>query len=134
MGMAKNLRRQTPTVTIGNVSLGSGHSVAVQSMTDTATADMDATFRQTIELIEAGSELVRWTINDAAAANAAVAMIRRLRGVGITTPVVGDFHFNGHMLLEKNPELADLLDKYRINPGNVGRGRQKDENFAKIIR
>jgi (E)-4-hydroxy-3-methylbut-2-enyl-diphosphate synthase len=102
-------------------------------MTDTATADIEATFRQTVELIEAGSELVRWTINDAAAADAAVVMVRRLRSAGISTPIVGDFHFNGHILLGKNAELSELLDKYRINPGNIGHGRQKDENFAKVI-
>jgi len=114
--MVRILRRQTPTVQVGGISLGSGHPVAVQSMTDTATANIDATFRQTVELIEAGSELVRWTINDVAAANAAVQLIRRLRGVGIMTPIVGDFHFNGHILLDKNAELAGLLDKYRNQP------------------
>ncbi|NTV29968.1 MAG: flavodoxin-dependent (E)-4-hydroxy-3-methylbut-2-enyl-diphosphate synthase, partial [Candidatus Omnitrophica bacterium] len=131
--MAKKLRRQTPTVNVGPLRIGSDHPVAVQSMTDTPTADVEATFRQTVQLIEAGSELVRWTINDDAAASGAVEIISRLRSHGIGTPIVGDFHFNGHVLLTRNPELAVALDKYRINPGNVGRGLGKDENFAQII-
>ncbi len=118
---------------VGNVLLGSDHPVVIQSMTDTPTAELYATFTQTIQLIEAGSELVRWTINDDAAAEGAIRVIRQLRAAGIQTPIVGDFHFNGHLLLSKHVELADLLDKYRINPGNVGKGAHHDKNFAQVI-
>jgi (E)-4-hydroxy-3-methylbut-2-enyl-diphosphate synthase len=128
------LRRKTPTVRIGNLLLGSGHPVRIQSMTDTPTADVQATLKQTRELITAGSEMVRWTINDHAAAKGAVTAIKQLRSEGISTPIIGDFHFNGHTLLSKNPETAALLDKYRINPGNVGKGRLHDDNFAQIIK
>ena len=126
-------RRATPTVKVGNILLGSEHPIAVQSMTDTPTADIGATLAQTVLLAEAGAELVRWTINDDAAAVAAVQIIRRLREAELTTAFIGDFHFNGHTILEKNPELAELLDKYRINPGNVGKGSHHDRNFARII-
>src|SRR5207249_11959529 len=112
-------RRKTPTVTIGSVKIGSNHPVVIQSMTDTPTADVEKTVAQTIELIEAGSELVRWTINDDAAAQAVSENIKRLRDRGYNTPIIGDFHFNGHTLLTKYPQTAKLLDKYRINPGNV---------------
>jgi (E)-4-hydroxy-3-methylbut-2-enyl-diphosphate synthase len=132
--MPKILRRQTPSVAIGYVMLGSSHPIVVQSMTDTPTADVDATVRQTIELVEAGSELVRWTINDDAAAKGAIESISRLRALGVATPIVGDFHFNGHELLTRHDALAKLLDKYRVNPGNVGRAAAKDDNFAAIIR
>ena len=132
--MSKILRRKTPSVSVGPVLLGSPHPVAVQSMTDTPTADVGATLRQTIELIEAGSELVRWTINDDAAARGAVEVIGRLRAAGIQTPIIGDFHFNGHELLTRHDDLARSLDKYRINPGNVGQGEGKDVHFAAIIK
>jgi len=132
--MSKILRRQTPSVSVGHVLLGGQHPVVVQSMTDTPTADVGATLRQTIELIEAGSELVRWTINDDAAARGAVDVIGRLRAEGILTPIVGDFHFNGHELLARHDDLARSLDKYRINPGNVGQGEGKDAHFAAIIK
>lgn len=132
--MSKMIRRKTPSVQVGNLFLGSDHPIAVQSMTDTPTADVEATIAQTLELAEAGSELVRWTINDAAAAQGAVEAIHRLRKMGVVIPIAGDFHFNGHLLLEQFPELAGLLDKYRINPGNVGRGIHHDENFAQVIR
>lgn len=127
-------RRKTPTVTVGNVALGSDFPVRIQSMTDTPTADVEATLKQTKELIEAGSELVRWTVNDHEAAQGAAEAIKRLRAEGIQTPIIGDFHFNGHTLLSKNPETARLLDKYRINPGNVGKGRLHDDNFAQIVK
>jgi (E)-4-hydroxy-3-methylbut-2-enyl-diphosphate synthase len=127
-------RRQTPTVRIGDLCLGSEYPVRVQSMTDTPTADVEKTLAQTRELIEAGSELVRWTINDHDAAKGAAEAIKRLRAEGIRTPIIGDFHFNGHILLAKNPETAKLLDKYRINPGNVGKGQLHDDNFAQIIK
>jgi len=127
-------RRKTPVVLIGPLSMGHGYPVRIQSMTDTPTADVEATLAQTRELIAAGSELVRWTVNDHDAAKGAAEAISRLRRDGITTPIIGDFHFNGHTILGKNPQAAKLLDKYRINPGNVGRGRLHDDNFAQIIK
>jgi (E)-4-hydroxy-3-methylbut-2-enyl-diphosphate synthase len=132
--MATIHRRKTPTVQIGPLTLGSEFPVRIQSMTDTPTADVEATLTQTRELITAGSELVRWTVNDHEAAQGAAEAIRRLRSEGITTPIIGDFHFNGHTLLSKNPQTAKLLDKYRINPGNVGKGRLHDDNFAQIVK
>ena len=132
--MAPIHRRKTPLVLIGPLSLGQDYPIRIQSMTDTPTSDVEATLVQTKGLIAAGSELVRWTVNDDDAAKGAAEAIRRLRLEGITTPIIGDFHFNGHTLLSKNPQTAKLLDKYRINPGNVGKGRLHDENFARIIK
>jgi len=132
--MKKIIRRKTPAVQVGSVLLGSAYPIAVQSMTDTPTADVEATLAQTLLLIEAGSELVRWTINDDAAAIGAIEIIGRLRSAGVNTPVVGDFHFNGHEILTRHPQLAARLDKYRINPGNVGGSSSKDDNFSSIIR
>jgi (E)-4-hydroxy-3-methylbut-2-enyl-diphosphate synthase len=127
-------RRKTPTVYIGPLALGHDYPIRVQSMTDTPTADVEATLKQTRELIAAGSELVRWTVNDHEAARGAAEVIKRLRAEGLHTPIIGDFHFNGHTLLSKNPETAKLLDKYRINPGNVGKGKLHDDNFAQIVK
>jgi (E)-4-hydroxy-3-methylbut-2-enyl-diphosphate synthase len=127
-------RRNTPTVKIGHLALGSQFPVRIQSMTDTPTADIEKTLAQTKELIAAGSELVRWTINDDKAAKGAVEIIKILRQEGIQTPIIGDFHFNGHILLRNNPETAKALDKYRINPGNVGKGQFHDDNFAQIVK
>ena len=127
-------RRKTPAVLVGPLALGHDYPIRIQSMTDTPTADVEATLTQTKELIAAGSELVRWTVNDDDAAKGAAQAINRLRGDGITTPIIGDFHFNGHTLLSNNPQTAKLLDKYRINPGNVGRGRLHDDNFARIVK
>jgi (E)-4-hydroxy-3-methylbut-2-enyl-diphosphate synthase len=127
-------RRKTPTVIIGQLAIGPEYPVRIQSMTDTPTADVKATLAQTKELIAAGSELVRWTVNDHDAAKGAAKAISRLRAEGINTPIIGDFHFNGHTLLSKNPQTAKLLDKYRINPGNVGKGRLHDDNFAQIVK
>ncbi len=132
--MSKKSRRLTPTVAVGPFFLGGTHPVVVQSMTDTPSANVDATLAQTLELIGAGAELVRWTINDDAAARGAVEAVKRLRAQGVTTPIAGDFHFNGHELLARHDDLAQALDKYRINPGNVGRGDKQDDNFAAIIR
>lgn len=132
--MPKTIRRKTPVVKVGNVLIGSSCPIVVQSMTDTPTADQSATLQQTLELIEAGSQMVRWTINDDMAALSAIAMIKHLRAHNVYIPIIGDFHFNGHLLLSQHEELAELLDKYRINPGNTGRGLRKDENFAMIIR
>lgn len=127
-------RRKTPAVRIGTVFLGSPHPVVIQSMTDTPTADVAATVRQILELIAAGSEMVRLTVNDEKAAQAIPEIVRRIRGEGHGTPIIGDFHFNGHRLLAKHPETARALDKYRINPGNVGKGKLHDDNFATIVK
>ncbi len=127
-------RRLTPTVSIGNLLLGSQYPIRIQSMTDTPTADVQKTLVQTKELVAAGSELVRWTINDDKAAKGAVKVIDILRKEGIQTPIIGDFHFNGHTILKNNPQTAKVLDKYRINPGNVGKGERHDDNFAQIVK
>lgn len=132
--MAHIIRRKTPAVRIGTMTIGSDFPVLIQSMTDTPTADVAATVEQTLELVESGCELVRWTINDDAAAKGAVEAIGRLRAAGITTPIAGDFHFNGHLLLQRHPDLAAGLDKYRINPGNVGRMREQDDPFSAMIK
>ena len=129
-----NLRRKTPTVRVGQVPIGRDYPVVIQSMTDTPTADVQKTVTQTIELIEAGSELVRWTVNDDDAARGTCEAIKILRDKGYATPIIGDFHFNGHTLLQKHPLCAKLLDKYRINPGNVGKGERHDENFSSIVK
>ncbi len=126
-------RRITPTVYVGEVPLGGQHPVVVQSMTDTPTADTEATLTQTMALIEAGSQMVRWTVNDAAAAENVPRIIDQLRKKGYNQPIIGDFHFNGHTLLNKFPDCARALAKYRINPGNVGKGDRHDDNFAQII-
>ncbi len=127
-------RRKTPIVKIGSLCLGGDYPIRIQSMTDTPTADVARTLAQTRELIEAGSELVRWTVNDDKAAKGAAEAIKQLRAEGIQTPIIGDFHFNGHILLKNNPQAAKLLDKYRINPGNVGKGKLHDDNFAQIVK
>ena len=127
------VRRDTPTVHIGHVPVGSGHPVVVQSMTNTDTADVERTVAQCAELAHAGSELVRITVNNEAAAAAVPEIRERLEAMGVHVPLVGDFHFNGHKLLEKYPACAEALAKFRINPGNVGRGRKRDEQFAKMI-
>jgi len=127
-------RRKTPPVDIDHIKLGSEYPIVIQSMTDTPTADIQATLKQTIELIEAGSHMVRWTINDDDAARAVSGVVKTLRDKGHTTPIIGDFHFNGHTLLTKHPDCAKALAKYRINPGNVGKGAQHDKNFSSIIK
>ncbi len=125
-------RRSTVTVNVGGIPVGSDHPIVVQSMTNTDTADIEATVVQVLALAEAGSELVRVTVNTPAAARAIPAIARRLEDEGVSTPLIGDFHFNGHILLPGNPDCAAVLAKYRINPGNVGKKRW-DENFARII-
>lgn len=125
-------RRQTPTVVVGGVPIGSAHPVVVQSMTNTDTADAAATAAQVEALAAAGSELVRVTVNNEEAAQAVPEIVQRLRDRGVDTPIVGDFHYNGHLLLTRYPETARALDKYRINPGNVG-AKHRDENFRTII-
>jgi len=126
-------RRPTVTVDVGGVPVGSRHPIVVQSMTNTDTADADATAIQVARLAHAGSELVRVTVNTDAAARAVPEMIRKLRDLGVGVPVIGDFHYNGHQLLVEFPETARLLAKYRINPGNVGT-KLHDEHFQTIVR
>ena len=126
-------RRATVTTRVGSVLVGSGHPVVVQSMTNTDTADPAATAEQVIALAAAGSELVRVTVNNDAAAAAVPEIMRRLDDAGVAVPVIGDFHYNGHLLLAQHPECARALAKYRINPGNVG-GKRRDEHFRTIIR
>lgn len=126
-------RRSTLAARIGNVAVGGGAPVVVQSMTNTDTADIAATTRQVAELWRAGSELVRITVNTAEAA-AAVPRIRdKLAMMGIEVPLIGDFHYNGHRLLADEPACAEALAKYRINPGNVGFGRKRDTQFSQLI-
>ncbi len=125
-------RRKTVTVEVGGLAVGSSHPVVVQSMTNTDTADVGRTVRQVSELARAGSELVRVTVNNERAARAVPDIVRRLRDDGIAAAIIGDFHYNGHLLLTEYPDCAGALDKYRINPGNVGTSR-RDENFARII-
>jgi len=125
-------RRHTVTASVGGVQIGSKYPVVVQSMTNTDTADAAATADQVAELASAGSQLVRVTVNNEAAAAAVPEIVRRLDGRGITVPIVGDFHYNGHLLLTKFPECARALAKYRINPGNVG-SKRRDENFRSIV-
>ena len=126
-------RRNTPTVKVGSVCVGSAHPIVVQSMTNTDTEDIKATTRQVAELARAGSEIVRITVNTEAAAAAVPRIRERLDMMRCDVPLVGDFHYNGHRLLEKHPDCAAVLDKYRINPGNVGFGRKRDAQFATII-
>ncbi len=126
-------RRPTVSVDVGGVLVGSAHPVVVQSMTNTDTADADSTAIQVARLAHAGSQLVRVTVNTDEAAAAVPEMIRKVRGLGVDVPIVGDFHYNGHKLLADYPETAAALAKYRINPGNVG-AKRHDEHFTTIIR
>ena len=125
-------RRQSVTVTVGGIPVGSDHPVVVQSMTNTDTADADATAIQVAQLAHAGSELVRITVNNDAAAEAVPVIREKLDRLGVDVPLIGDFHYNGHLLLTKYPAAAAALAKYRINPGNVGTKR-RDEQFVQII-
>jgi (E)-4-hydroxy-3-methylbut-2-enyl-diphosphate synthase len=121
-------------VRVGPVQVGGGAPVVVQSMTMTETADARATATQCIELAGAGSEMVRVTVNTPEAAGAVPEIKQRMLAAGVTAPLIGDFHYNGHLLLTRYPEAARALDKYRINPGNVGTGKRRDEQFATICR
>src|SRR5919106_4448189 len=123
---------RTVGVKVGNVQVGRGAPVVVQSMTMTDTADAASTAQQCIELAEAGSEMVRVTVNTLEAAHAVPEIKQRMLDAGCTAPLIGDFHYNGHLLLTRFPDCARALDKYRINPGNVGTGRRRDEQFATI--
>ena len=125
---------RTVGVRVGNVQVGGGAPVVVQSMTMTDTADAASTAAQCIELASAGSEMVRVTVNVPEAAAAVPEIKRRMLDAGVTAPLIGDFHYNGHLLLTRYPGCAAALDKYRINPGNVGTGKRRDEQFATICK
>jgi (E)-4-hydroxy-3-methylbut-2-enyl-diphosphate synthase len=127
-------RKKTYGVKVGNITVGGGAPIVVQSMTNTDTADVETTLQQTLELAEAGSEIVRWTVNVPEAAAAVPVIKKRLLDAGCNVPIIGDFHYNGHVLLTKYPECAAALDKYRINPGNVGAGQRRDEQFSTICK
>lgn len=131
--MPQITRRKTATVRIGNVSVGGEAPVIVQSMTNTDTADVSGTITQVAALARAGSELVRVTVNNDAAAQAVPHIVEGLERIGVHVPVIGDFHYNGHLLLKKYPACAQSLAKYRINPGNVSIGKKDDENFRTMV-
>jgi (E)-4-hydroxy-3-methylbut-2-enyl-diphosphate synthase len=126
-------RRKTATVDVGGVLMGCEHPIVVQSMTNTDTADAENTARQVQELARAGSELVRITVNTEAAAKAVPEIVSLLDRMGQSVPLIGDFHYNGHLLLTRYPDCARLLAKYRINPGNVGMGKHHDKNYRQMI-
>jgi (E)-4-hydroxy-3-methylbut-2-enyl-diphosphate synthase len=127
------IRRLTRQASVGHVLVGGGAPVVVQSMTNTDTADVASTVKQVTELARAGSELVRITVNNIESAQAVPTIREKLDAAGINVPLIGDFHFNGHKLLTQVPECAQALGKLRINPGNVGRGQKRDEQFASLI-
>ncbi len=131
--MSLNSRKKTQQVLIGNVKVGGDAPIVVQSMTNTDTVNSNATIKQIIELATAGSELIRITVNSEEAAKAVPKIRNQLDKLGYSVPIIGDFHFNGHKLLEKYPSCAAALDKYRINPGNVGRGKSRDPQFQQMI-
>ncbi|MDD1607628.1 MAG: flavodoxin-dependent (E)-4-hydroxy-3-methylbut-2-enyl-diphosphate synthase [Methylococcaceae bacterium] len=131
--MSISIRKITHGVMVGNVKVGGGAPIVVQSMTNTDTVNVTATVKQIIELATAGSELVRITVNSEEAASAVAEIKNQLIQKDCTVPIVGDFHFNGHKLLEKYPDCAAALDKYRINPGNVGRGKSRDPQFQQMV-
>ncbi|MFZ1938650.1 MAG: flavodoxin-dependent (E)-4-hydroxy-3-methylbut-2-enyl-diphosphate synthase, partial [Terracidiphilus sp.] len=131
--MAEIQRRKTPTVHIGHVRVGWEVPVVVQSMTNTDTADIAGTIAQVAALALAGSELVRVTVNNEEAAAAVPHIVEGLDKRGLRVPIIGDFHYNGHLLLKKYPATARALAKYRINPGNVSIGRKDDDNFRTMI-
>lgn len=126
-------RRKSIPVKIGKITVGGNHPIVVQSMTNTDTADVESSVKQVMELAEAGSELVRLTVNVASAAKAIPHIKEKLLAKGFDVPLIGDFHYNGHTLLTQHPACAEALDKYRINPGNVGFGETHDKNFKQMI-
>jgi (E)-4-hydroxy-3-methylbut-2-enyl-diphosphate synthase len=126
-------RRKSVAVNVGGVKVGGSNPIVVQSMTNTDTADSASTVNQVMQLARAGSELVRVTVNTEEAAKAVPTIVKTLRDFGVTVPIIGDFHYNGHILLKKYPECARALDKYRINPGNVNIGKKQDDNFKIMI-
>src|SRR5499427_3234413 len=131
--MAVVSRRQAVVVDVGGVKVGGDHPIVVQSMTNTDTADVAATVNQAMALARAGSELVRVTVNTEPAAAAVPKIVDTLDKFGMRVPIIGDFHYNGHILLKKYPECAKALAKYRINPGNANIGRKTDDNFRTMI-
>src|SRR5689334_6218654 len=131
--MAVQPRRGSVVVDIAGVKVGGHNPIAVQSMTNTDTADVAATVNQTMALAQAGSELVRITVNTEQAAAAVPKIVDTLRQFGVRVPIIGDFHYNGHILLKKYPGMARALSKYRINPGNVNIGKKHDDNFRTMI-
>jgi (E)-4-hydroxy-3-methylbut-2-enyl-diphosphate synthase len=131
--MSANPRHRTVAVNVGGVNVGGGHPVVVQSMTNTDTADVQSTVNQVMALANAGSELVRVTVNTDEAAAAVPKIVETLQKFGVRVPVIGDFHYNGHLLLKKYPDMAKALAKYRINPGNVNIGKKHDDNFRTMI-
>ena len=128
------IKKNTTQVIVGGVAIGGGAPVVIQSMTNTNTADRKATVTQILELWQAGSELVRITVNDEASAAQVTDIKKALLDGGCDVPIVGDFHFNGHKLLTRYPGCASALDKYRINPGNVGKGTKRDEQFSTMVK
>jgi (E)-4-hydroxy-3-methylbut-2-enyl-diphosphate synthase len=131
--MTARVRRASIAADVGGVKIGSGHPIVVQSMTNTDTADVTSTVNQVMALAQAGSELVRITVNTDEAARAVPRIVDAVRMFGLKVPIVGDFHYNGHLLLKKYPECARSLAKYRINPGNVNIGKKHDDNFRTMI-
>ena len=131
--MAASLRRKSRQVLVGNIAIGGDAPIVVQSMTNTDTADAAATVKQVAELARAGSEIVRITVNSPEAAAQVAGIREKLDAMGCSVPLVGDFHFNGHRLLSQYPGCAEALSKYRINPGNVGHGKKRDDQFASMI-
>ena len=126
-------RRKSLAVKVGRVTVGGPAPIVIQSMTNTDTGDIEGSAQQIKALARAGSELVRITVNEASAAAAVPAIRERLAQLGVVVPIIGDFHFNGHKLLREHPACAEALSKYRINPGNVGRGSKRDPQFAEMI-
>src|ERR1700691_3790300 len=133
MNMAANQRRRSVAVRLGSVEVGGANPIVVQSMTNTDTADVQSTVNQVMALAAAGSELVRVTVNTEDAARAVPKIVDTLDKFGVRVPVIGDFHYNGHLLLKKYPDMARALAKYRINPGNVNIGKKHDDNFRTMI-
>src|ERR1700748_2926012 len=131
--MAQITRRKSVAVNVGGVKVGGANPIVVQSMTNTDTADVTSTVNQVMALARAGSELVRVTVNTDAAAAAVPKIVDTLNMFGVRVPIIGDFHYNGHLLLKKYPACARALAKYRINPGNVSVGRKNDDNFRAMI-
>jgi len=131
--MAASQRRKSVVVNVGGVKVGGSNPIVVQSMTNTDTADSASTVNQVMQLARAGSELVRVTVNTEEAAQAVPTIVNTLRDFGVDVPIIGDFHYNGHILLKKYPDCARALSKYRINPGNVNIGRKQDDNFRIMI-
>src|ERR1700686_4428840 len=131
--MAVAARRKTAVVDVGGVKVGGDYPIVVQSMTNTDTADVVSTVNQVMDLARAGAELVRVTVNTDAAARAVPKIAETLDKFGVRVPIIGDFHYNGHLLLKKYPEMARALAKYRINPGNVNIGKKHDDNFRVMI-